>query len=364
MTPSHASATSSSGIQTPSFCGEHRVRRQPAADPQVEAGAELGVHGADEGDVVHLGRDVLAGVAGQRGLELAGQVGVLRVADVAPLDLRQRRGAVDDLVRSDTGHRRAEEPARRVAAGLLRLQPDGLEALPDRRHVLDADPVVLDVLPVGDVSGAASEVGGDAAEHPELVRAEQGTVGADAQHEVLVVELLRLEGTGLAAVQSGLALRVEAPPAEPAAQVAAVDRGEPALRVDVLDARPHVERVVVLLGLLVLVQRLAVAERPLALAALGAGPSGPAGAGGRRRGAARGGAGTFGGGCHGDALLETRDARRAGARRRRRRELCRRPRARLRCWAVRRWARTDRSCCACVRGPRGCVPRGASPLRS
>jgi hypothetical protein len=35
--------------------GEHRVGRQAAADPEVEAGAVLGVHGADEGDVVDLG---------------------------------------------------------------------------------------------------------------------------------------------------------------------------------------------------------------------------------------------------------------------------------------------------------------------
>ena len=40
--------------------------------------------------------------------------------------------------------------------------------------------------------------------------------------------------------------------------------------VDVLDPGPDVERVVVLLGLLVGVQRLAVAERPLTLAALAA----------------------------------------------------------------------------------------------
>ncbi len=103
---------------------------------------------------------------------------------------------------------------------------------------------------------------------------EQGAVAADAEHEELVVELLGLQGAGLAAVEPGLALRVEAPPAEPAAQVAAVDGGEAAVGVDVLDPRADVERVVVLLGLLVGVQRLAVAERPLALAALGPGTAG------------------------------------------------------------------------------------------
>ena len=72
----------------------------------------------------------------------------------------------------------------------------------------------------------------------------------------------------------GLALGVEAPPAHPAAQVGGVDRVEAALGVDVLDPGADVEPVVVLLGALVRVQRLAVAELPLALAALALGRSG------------------------------------------------------------------------------------------
>ena len=38
--------------------GEMRVRGQSAAHPQVEAGSVIGVHDADEGDVVDLVRDV------------------------------------------------------------------------------------------------------------------------------------------------------------------------------------------------------------------------------------------------------------------------------------------------------------------
>ena len=121
------------------------------------------------------------------------------------------------------------------------------------------------------------------ADHPQLLGGQRAAVDADPEHEVLVVELVRLEGGGLAAVDAGLALGVEAVPAEPAAQVARVDGGEAALGVDVLDPGPDVERVVVLLGLLVGVQRLAVAERPLALALLA-----------RRPGAGAGGAGTPG----------------------------------------------------------------------
>ena len=56
---------------------ELRVGGQAAADPQVEAGAVLGVVDADEGDVVDLVRHVQQRRAGDRGLELARQVGEL-----------------------------------------------------------------------------------------------------------------------------------------------------------------------------------------------------------------------------------------------------------------------------------------------
>jgi len=82
----------------------------------------LGVDGADERHVVDLGRHVVGRVAGQRGLELAREVREVRVADVAALDLGERRGAVDDLVHGDAGDRRAEERSRGVAARLHAVQ--------------------------------------------------------------------------------------------------------------------------------------------------------------------------------------------------------------------------------------------------
>ena len=105
----------------------------------------------------------------------------------------------------------------------------------------------------------------------QLLGGQRAAVDAHPQHEVAVVELLGLQRRGAAAVDPGPALGVEAPPAHPAAQVGRVDGVEAALGVDVLDAGPDVEPVVVLLGALVRVQRLAVAELPLALAALALG---------------------------------------------------------------------------------------------
>ena len=158
-------------------------------------------------------------------------------------------------------------------------QADGLESAPDLGHVLDADPVQLDVLPVGEVGGVAAELGGDAADHAELLGRELPAVDAHAQHEVLVFELVRLEGRGLAAVDAGLALRVEAPPAEAAVQVGAVDRREAALGVDALDALAHGEAAVLLLPDLVGVERLGAVDLPLAVRAGG----GTRRAGGRRQ---------------------------------------------------------------------------------
>ena len=91
-------------------------------------------------------------------------------------------------------------------------------------------------------------------------------VAAHPHHEVLGLEDVDVLVAGPGAVVALLTLGVEAPPAHPAAQVLLVDAVEALLGVDVLDAGAHVERVVVLLELLVGVERLAIAERPLAFA--------------------------------------------------------------------------------------------------
>jgi hypothetical protein len=123
--------------------------------------------------------------------------------------------------------------------------------------------VQLHVLPVGDVRGVAGELGGHAGDDPQLLGREPAAVDPDAEHEVLVVQLVRLEHGRLAAVDPGAALGVEAPPPQP---VGGVDRREPGPGVDVLDAGPDVQPVVVLLEPLVGRERLEVAQGPLALA--------------------------------------------------------------------------------------------------
>ncbi len=245
-----------------------RVRREAAADPEVEPGAELGVQDADERDVVDLVLRALLPAPAHGRLELPRQVREGRIADVAALRLQQGRRGVDDLAGVHTGQGTADHHPRGVAARLLRREPDRLELFPDRGHVLDPDPMQLDVLPIRDVGDVTPVVLGAVGHRPELIAGELATGDPDPEHEVLVLELVWLRGRRDAARQSLLALGVETPPAEPAAQVRLVDRAEALLRVLRLDAGADVQAVVVLLHALGGIERLVVAERPLALASL------------------------------------------------------------------------------------------------
>src|SRR5690606_36333575 len=122
------------------------------------------------------------------------QVRELGGADVAVVDVAQLRRRVDDLVVGDPGQRAADDGARDVAARLRRVEADRLERLPDGGDVLDADPVQLDVLPVGDVGGAAGVPGGDVGDGAQRPDVELPAVDPDPHHEVEVFELLVREG--------------------------------------------------------------------------------------------------------------------------------------------------------------------------
>ena len=143
--------------------------------------------------------------------------------------------------------------------------PTRFEPAPDFGHVLDPDPVQLDVLAVGEVGRVAGEVHGDLADDAQLLGGERTAVDPDAEHEVFVFELVRLKRGGLAAVDPGFALGVEAPPAEAAVQVGAVDRVEAVLGVDGLDTLADVEAVVFLFPGFVGVQRRGAVHFPLAV---------------------------------------------------------------------------------------------------
>jgi hypothetical protein len=147
----------------------------------------------DERDVVDLVHNVVGQHAGQRGLELAGKVGEVRVADEAALDLLDRPGRVDQLILGDAGDGGAKDDPRAVSAGFRGLQPDRLQPRPDLGCILDAHPVQLDVLPIGEISGVAGEVAGDLANDTELRGGQRTAIYPNPEHEVLVLELMRLQ---------------------------------------------------------------------------------------------------------------------------------------------------------------------------
>ena len=216
--------------------GEARRRRQPAADPQVVAGAELGVDDPDERDVVDLVDDVEAGVPGDRGLELARQVGELGVADVALGDL------------AITGVGSMISSAAMPASGLPRMtrgvSPQASVVCSPtasrRRQISGTSSTRIQWYWMFWRSLMSAVPRANSVEMSARTRSwRQGqgaAVEADPQHEVLVGELGVVELGGAAAVDARLALGVQAPPAEPAAEVLRRDGGEALPGVDLLDA--------------------------------------------------------------------------------------------------------------------------------
>ncbi len=208
---------------------------------------------------------VLRGVARDGCLELARQVGQLRIANEPRADLLDQGGRIDDLVLGNAGHRRSQNDAGHVTARLGGGQAGSFEPVPNLRHVLNAHPVQLDVLPVRQVSSIAAKVGGNLPNDAQLLGGQGPAVDADAEHEVLVFEFVRLQGGGLAAVDPLLALGVQPPPAKTAVQIGFFDAVEPAGGVDGLNPFTDAQPAVFLLPDLVRVQRRRAVNLPLAV---------------------------------------------------------------------------------------------------
>ena len=134
--------------------------------------------------------------------------------------------------------------------------------------------MVLHVFPVGDVGGVPRELGGNLAERAQRRGGQCPAVAAHPHHEVLGLEQIEVLVAGPAAVVTLFTLGVEPHPAHAATQVVLVDAVEAGFGVVIEDSVAHIERVVILLELLVGVQRLAVAKRPLAFAAAFGGAGG------------------------------------------------------------------------------------------
>ncbi len=144
-------------------------------------------------------------------MNLRGRLEYLGVADVAAHDLVDRRGGIEDLVERFAGQGRTEDDARAVTARFGGLEPDGFEALPDLRDVLDFDPVELNVLTVRQVGGVPAEFLRDTGDGAQLLDVQSAGVATHAHHEVLGLEQVDVLVAGEGAVVAFFALGVETP---------------------------------------------------------------------------------------------------------------------------------------------------------
>src|SRR5919106_2395141 len=237
----------------PQSLSEHRIGREAAPYPEVESSPPVRVDGPHEGEVVNLVLAALVGAARDRDLVLAGQVRELQVARELGVGLQKDFRCVDHLGSIHPRKGTSEDIPGSISACLGRGEADSLELAPYLGHVLDADPVELDVLAVGDIGEVAAESLRQAPDHRRLLARQLTSGDANAEHEVAV-------GLG--------PLGVEAVPAEAVAQVAGPDRAEALLGVAAFDPGPDVQAVVLALRLLGGVEGLPVAEGPLALGTL------------------------------------------------------------------------------------------------
>ena len=101
MQAAQTSVTWSGRTKTPIRWANFGLVDSPPPTHEVVAGLAVGVHDADEGDVVDLGLGAVVDAAGHRGLPLARQVAELRAAHVLRDRLGEDVAGVDDLVLED-----------------------------------------------------------------------------------------------------------------------------------------------------------------------------------------------------------------------------------------------------------------------
>src|SRR6202167_3439359 len=125
----------------------------------------------------------------------------------------------------------------------------------------------LHIFPIADIGGVASELGRDLTQGAQRGGRHRLAIGAHAHHEVLGLDGVNVIIAGPGTVVALLTLGVKTHPAEAAPQIRLVYAVETLFGIDIFDAIPHIERRIVMLDLLGVIERLAISQRPLALTA-------------------------------------------------------------------------------------------------
>ena len=131
---------------------DHRRASLPTPDDHLEANITRGVAAYDQADIVDLDRGAVVFGTGHRDLEFTRQerefgVQARPLANDLAIDPR-----VLDLVRGGAGEMIGGDIADAVARSLHRVHLDFRQIGEDRRHVFQARPVVLDILPGGEMA--------------------------------------------------------------------------------------------------------------------------------------------------------------------------------------------------------------------
>ena len=146
---------------------------EPAGEEHLEAGLERAVGArpgeGDDPDVVEHRLAAVGRAAGEVDLELAGEALGDRVAEEQVGDRLGPRRDVEHLERAGAGEVAAGDVADGVAAGLAAGEADGGEEAEHFGDVPQLHEVELHVLAGGEVTPAAGVLGGDGAEHLELL---------------------------------------------------------------------------------------------------------------------------------------------------------------------------------------------------
>ena len=150
--------------------GEERRAAETAADHDLEPGLAGAVAMQPQRQIVDRQRCAVVRRGADRDLELARQEREFRMQRHMLTDQLGPDARILDLVRRHAGPLVGGDVAHIVAAGLHAVHADAGEIGHRVRQLLELDPVVLNVLPGGEMPIAAVVAARDVRQHPQLLR--------------------------------------------------------------------------------------------------------------------------------------------------------------------------------------------------
>ena len=203
----------------PKTLRKHRIRGQTTTHIHVESRAKFWVNSANKRQILNLVRHVLARRPRNSRLKLARKI--MKLLPVQPLlrEFFNCWGGVNNLIRRHACNRGAKNHARNIAAAQESRQANGIQLLPNRRHILNLNPMQLHVLAIREVRSAPRILLGNLTDRAQLFRGHHATIETNTQHKVLILQLGVGHSAGELAAQVLLTLRIQAHPLKPGRKI-------------------------------------------------------------------------------------------------------------------------------------------------